>query len=116
MDNIIKFEKSNIDVEIDEVGEKAWLVMSNYIDRDFSSAGVASYADQFKVEFKPVFESLFVYPIALPLIQEDDLDPLHQEWREGLLETHARLKEFTQRLVHSTYDREVYRFCLEYIN
>ena len=111
MDNIIKFIKTESNIEIDGVGEKAWETMCDVIDHDFHGTGFESYADQFKSEFKPIFEGLFIGPLGIPVISDSDENPLHEEWRDVLNKTLEKIRVHTMNLVKTTYSRELERFC-----
>lgn len=111
MSNIIKFIKNEANIEIDEVGEKAWEIMCDVIDRDFQGAGVSSHANQFKSEFKPIFEALFIGPLEFPAISDSDENITHKEWKEIIERTLDRIHTHTMHLVKTTYIRELERFC-----
>jgi len=109
--NIVKFIKAESDIEIDSVGIKAWETMCNVIDQDFHGTGFGSYANQFKGEFKPIFEALFIGPLEFPAISDSDENPLHKEWKDVLSKTLERIHVHTMSLVKTTYIRELERFC-----
>lgn len=113
MENIIKFKKPQFDQN--QSDDVFWEDVCNVIDRDFANTGLNEYAENFKMEFKPIFDTLFIGELQFPNIHPEDDNVLHQEWRNALEATKARLREHTNQLLSVTYLRELERFCKTYI-
>lgn len=102
MNNVIRFEKPN-----DEELSSGWLAVCDVIDRDFTKAGLQSYAQQFKDEFKPVFDLLSGCAFEMPNIAENDPNPAHQAWRKTILKSIDQIKSYGYRLLGERYAREL---------
>lgn len=108
MSNLIKFEKPNI--ELNENLEEGWRTVCSIIDKDFALTGFQSYSQQFKDHFRPIYEMYHMGQLTLPNIDENDPNPIHQEWRESIEKSLKQIQIKSAKILASRYFRELELF------
>lgn len=105
MDELINFPKKQVDSNL----EKVWEVICERIRIDFTSVGFTQYIDDFKKDFRPIFEQFTMDPVELPDFKGDKNFSI---WEAAVNKTLVAFKNHNAKLLNERYTRELEIFYL----
>lgn len=105
MEEPIHFPKKQIDSNL----EKVWEMMCERIRKDFTATGFSQYIDEFKKDFRPIFEQFSLDPVELPDFKGDKN---FNVWEAAVNKTLVTFQKHNAKLLNERYLRELEILCL----